>query len=213
VFTIGADGLKIANIQRAIDAAVGKAQTSLNTTVTGESASHMAITETVADNGSKSYSFELTDVASEDDLDAEVKRAEDIEGKIATASGLTIAKSAGNPTTVTYSPEDGANYGSTATNIKDRIAALDAQIKANADEIDTLGGDSIETIEVNGVNAKADANNKASVTIDGSEIQIDKVKTSANHTLINTGGNIYDDATLKAAITALEAQLLWYQAD
>lgn len=212
--TVGANGFKLAGVQTAIDTAAAAAKTAIDTTVTGESASHLTITkDSTAADGHDAYSFALADVASEDALEAEVTRAEDIEGKIAIASGLDITKSAGNPTTVTYSPESGANYGSTATNIKDRIAALDAQIKTNADAIDTLGGDSIETIEVNGVSAQADASNKASVTIDGSEIQIDKAKTSANHALINTGGNIYDDATLKAAITALEAQLLWYQAD
>jgi hypothetical protein len=213
--TVGADGFKLAGVQAAINTAAADAKTTLTEVAADSPAigAKIVVTKTVNADGHYNYNITGQDLAADSDLDAEVKRAEDIEGKIATASGLVITKSAGNPTTVTYSPESGANYGGSTTNIKDRIAALDAQIKTNADAINTLGGDSIETIEVNGVSAQADTNNKASVTIDGSEIQIDKAKTSANHALINTGGNIYDDATLKAAITALEAQLLWYQAD
>ena len=214
--SIGTDGgVKISGVQDAIDEAAADAKTTLTEVAADNPATgaKIVVTKTVDADGHYNYSITGQDLAADSDLDAEVTRAEDIEGKIAAATGVVITKTQGQATTVTYSPESGANYGGNTNNIKDRIAALDAQIKTNADAIGTLGGNAVKAIEVNGVSAQADANNKASVTIDGSEIQIDKAKTSTNHALINTGGNIYDNDTLKAAITALEAQLLWYQAD
>ena len=89
VLSVGANGFKVSNIQNAINAAVGKAQTTINTAVTStdETTSHLSIAETVADDGSKSYAFTTNDIASEDALDAEVTRAKAAEAALDSVLG------------------------------------------------------------------------------------------------------------------------------
>lgn len=201
--TVGANGFKLDGVQDAIDAAEAAGKTEIDTTVSGESASHMTITkDSTAADGHDKYSFELVDVASEDDLEAEVTRAKNAETAIDGAIGLTKGAS---DETRTYSPESGANYGASTTTVKDRIAAIDSALKAVDDA-------SVESITVNGKAATV-SNNAATVEIGGDDIKIDESKTDGTKALLNAGGAIYDNDTLKAAITALEAQLLWYEAN
>lgn len=200
---VGADGFKLSGVQDAIDDAEAAAKTEINTTVFGESASHMTITkDSTAVDGHDKYSFELSDVASEDALETEVSRAKSAETAIDGAIGLT--KGANNETR-TYTPESGANYGASTTTVKDRIAAIDGALKAVDDA-------SVESITVNGKAATV-SNNAATVEIGGDDIKIDESKTAGTKALLNAGGAIYDTDTLKSAITALEAQLLWYEAN
>lgn len=201
--TVGADGFKLSGVQDAIDDAEAAAKTEIDTTVSGESASHMTITKdsTAADDHDK-YSFALVDVASEDALETEVSRAKAAETAIDGAIGLTKGAS---DETRTYTPESGANYGASTTTVKDRIAAIDGALKAVDDA-------SVESITVNGKAATV-SNNAATVEIGGDDIKIDESKTEGTKALLNAGGAIYDNDTLKAAITALEAQLLWYEAN
>lgn len=93
VLSVGEGGFKVDNIQNAINAAVDRAQTTIDTAVTSsdETKAHMTIAETVADDGSKSYKFTTTDIASEDALDAEVARAKSAETSIDSAVGLVKA--------------------------------------------------------------------------------------------------------------------------
>ena len=201
--TVGANGFKLSGVQDAIDAAKAEGKTEIDTTVSGESASHMTITkDSTAADGHDKYSFALVDLASEDDLEAEVTRAKNAEAAIDGAIGLTKGAS---DETRTYSPESGANYGASTTTVKDRIAAIDVALKAVDDA-------SVESITVNGKAATV-SNNAATVEIGGDDIKIDESKTDGTKALLNAGGAIYDNDTLKAAITALEAQLLWYEAN
>ena len=201
--TVGANGFKLAGVQDAINAAKAAGKTEIDTTVSGESASHMTITkDSSAADGHDKYSFALTDVASEDALEAEVSRAKAAETAIDGAIGLTKGAS---DETRTYAPESGANYGASTTTVKDRIAAIDSALKAVDDA-------SVESITVNGKAATV-SNNAATVEIGGDDIKIDESKTAGTKELLNAGGAIYDTDTLKAAITALEAQLLWYEAN
>jgi len=201
--TVGANGFKLAGVQDAINAAKAEGKTEIDTTVSGESASHMTITkDSTAADGHDKYSFALVDVASEDALEAEETRAKNAEAAIDGAIGLTKGAS---DETRTYSPESGANYGASTTTVKDRIAAIDGALKAVDDA-------SVESITVNG-RAATVSNNAATVEIGGDDIKIDESKTDGTKALLNAGGAIYDNDTLKAAITALEAQLLWYEAN
>lgn len=201
--TVGANGFKLDGVQDAIDVAKAEGKTEIDTTVSGESASHMTITkDSTAADGHDKYSFALADVASEDALEAEVSRAKAAETAIDGAIGLTKGAS---DETRTYAPESGANYGASTTTVKDRIAAIDDALKAVDDA-------SVESITVNG-RAATVSNNAATVEIGGDDIKIDESKTEGTKALLNAGGAIYDNDTLKAAITALEAQLLWYEAN
>lgn len=132
VLTISENGVKVANIQAAINAAVGKAQTTVNTTVTAVNetlpsgmSSHITIAETIGENGSKTYAFTETDIASEDALDAEVARAKSAEAAIDGAVGLTKAE---NGETRSYG-HTGAHYVS-GTTVKGDVEQLDAAVYA-----------------------------------------------------------------------------------
>jgi len=200
--SFGTDGgVKVSGIQDAIDKAAAAAKTEINTTVAGESASHLTITkDSTAADGHDKYSFTLADVASEDALDAEVLRAKGAETAIDAAVGLTKAN---DSEARTYTPESGAHYGANATTIADRLAALDTAIN-------TLSGGSITNISVNGESGTV-KNGVAAVTIDAEDTLIDAEGTSTD--TINTGGIITKGTSVKSAIQQLEAQLLWYQAD
>ena len=132
VLTISENGVKVANIQAAINAAVGKAQTTVNTAVTAVNetlpsgmSSHITIAETIGENGSKTYAFTETDIASEDALDAEVARAKTAETAIDGVVGLTKAEGS---ETRSYG-HTGAHYVS-GTTVKGDVEQLDAAVYA-----------------------------------------------------------------------------------
>lgn len=123
VLTISENGVKVANIQAAIDAAVGKAQTIVNTAVTStdETKSHLTITESTGNDGSKTYSFTTNDIASEDELDA-----------TQVGAGLNDDGS--------YSANTSTMYVSAATSLKTADEILDAKLYE-----ETLRAQSAET--------------------------------------------------------------------
>ena len=163
VLTISENGVKVANIQAAINAAVGRAQTTVNTTVTAVDetlpsgmSSHVTIAETVGENGSKTYAFTETDIASEDALDAEVARAKSAETAIDGVVGLTKAA---DSETRTYG-HTGAHYVS-GTTVKGDVEQLDAAVYA-------LSGKSVTdfTSANNSINIVTDTTDGNTITVD-----------------------------------------------
>ena len=126
VLSVGEDGFKVDNIQNAINAAVGKAQTSIDTAVTSsaETLPHMSIAETVADNGSKSYKFTTFDIASEHALDAEVVRAKAAEAALDGVLGSTKAEGSETRTWT----KSGTHYVGSGVTVKDDIVTLDGKL-------------------------------------------------------------------------------------
>lgn len=128
VLTVSSNGVKVANVQAAINYA---SSVVLNTTVAtanergvhGESSTtpHISIATTTVD-GITRYSLTETDIASEDDLDAEVTRAQTAEGELATVLGATgdEGSRAWTPTT---------NYGGSTTSAQANMNAIDAKVK------------------------------------------------------------------------------------
>lgn len=205
--TVGADGFKLSGVQDAIDEAEATAKTTLtevaaDSSIPAAGAPKIVVTKSTEADGHYNYSVSAQDMASATKLTAEETRAKNAETAIDGAIGLTKGA---NDETRTYSPESGANYGASTTTVKDRIAAIDSALKAVDDA-------SVESITVNGKAATV-SNNAATVEIGGDDIKIDESKTAGTKALLNAGGAIYDTDTLKAAITALEAQLLWYEAN
>lgn len=93
----------------------------------------------------------------------ETNRATAAEDKIEASVGL--AADGSHVTTA-------GNYTSGATTIAGEIAALDAQVKVNADAITELNGKVLTGITVNAVSGEV-ADNVATVTIDGGDIALD----------------------------------------
>ena len=124
VLTVSENGVKVANIQGAIDAAVSKAQTTVDTAVTSSAETvhnHLTIAETVADNGQKSYKFTTFDIASDEELKAEEQRAKDAEAALDGVIGSVKDASA---ETRTYE-HSGTNYLDNSTTVKNDVEALD----------------------------------------------------------------------------------------
>lgn len=150
----------ISKLENQIDAAESGSKTEINTTVGGESATHMTIIKTQdASDNHDIYSFSLADVASEDALETEVTRAQTAEGELATKIGLTGAEGSRTWTPTT-------NYGGSSATVAANMEALATAIKANADAIagldytDTAVAGQVvtEVDETNGVIAPTRAN-------------------------------------------------------
>lgn len=129
----------------------------------------------------------------QDNLDAEVTRAKAAEDTVEASVGLDAD---GKHVATT------GNYTSAATTIAGEISALDTQVKTNADDIKSLGEDAIKEISVNSVDATI-ANNKATVTIDGSDIAL------TDYAIATAKSEITVSDTVNDAIGKLAYQLTW----
>ena len=106
-----------------------------------------------------------------------------------------------------YSADNTTNYLTAATSLADADKKLDAQVKANATAISSLqkATDVVKAVTVNGVDAKVSAN-KATVTIGGANIALTDY-------VAPTGGTIKATNTVNQAISILEDQLIWHEAN
>ena len=135
-----AHGVQVNHIQDAINYAAADSKTTI-TEVAADSpipsggAAKIVITKTVESDGHYNYTISGQDLASAVALAAEILRAGQAEAAIDSVVGLTKA---GNSETRTYS--NSGNYiGQQTTNtVKSDIKALDTQVKANTDFIDSL---------------------------------------------------------------------------
>lgn len=117
----------IGKLENQVSAAKAAAKTVVNTTVSGESASHMTITkDSTAADGHDAYSFSLTDVASQDALEAEVTRAEAAEKTLASSIGCAYSDT--TKVVTAYASTSGNTYANKNV-VKSDIAALDAEVK------------------------------------------------------------------------------------
>ena len=116
----------IGKLENQVGAAKAAAKTVINTTVDGESASHMTITKnSTAADGHDEYSFSLADVASKDALEVEVSRAETAEKTLAKSIGCAYDDST---KFVTAYASTAANAYATTGQVKSDIDALDAEV-------------------------------------------------------------------------------------
>lgn len=170
----------ISKLENQVDAAKAAAKTVINTTVVGESASHMTIAKnTTAADGHDVYSFSLADVASKDALEAEVSRAETAEKTLAESIGCAYIDSTKVVTAYASTP---ANAYATTNQVKSDIAALDAEVgnalngitSANAGiVVGTKSNKSQEiTLTLDKTTASTDALNQYADASNGNALQI-----------------------------------------
>lgn len=121
--------------------------TKAHTEVVAKAEGHVRVAVADSTDGShKVVTISENDIASASGLTAEVSRAKDAEDKIEASVGLADDGS--------HVPTNG-NYTSGATTVVGEIAALDTQVKANADAIKVLNG--AETVTGSVAKALADA--------------------------------------------------------
>lgn len=118
--TVGADGVKLSGVQTAIDTAANKAATE----VVEDAAGHVTVTKATGSNGQAIYTIGESDIASANDLSAEVDRAKAAEDAIEAGVGLS-EKGA-------YVTPGGNHYLSGATNVMEAIVKLDTQAHTDA---------------------------------------------------------------------------------
>lgn len=121
------------------------------------------------------------------------------------ASEIAARKAVTGVNADSYSADSATNYLKAADSLMDADKKLDAQIKANADAISSLqtATDFVKEITVNGQDAVV-ADNKATVTIWGADIELKGYNAP-------TGGTILATNTVNEAIYALEDQLVWHE--
>ena len=175
--TVGASGVKLSGVQTAINTAANKAKTE----VTEDAAGHVTVTKTTGTNGQAIYTIGENDIASDAALSAEVTRAKAAENKIEASVGL--AADGSHVTTK-------GNYTKDATTIAGEIAALDTQVKTNADAIGVLNGSGAGSVSKAVADAKAAILGDAAAdynTLGKLEDQIQAVSSAAAkaHTVVN----------------------------
>ena len=145
----------IAKLEHQVDAAEAAAAAGATVVAEGTDAgNNMSISEsTDANDGHKTYTINLTDVASAQALSDEVTRAQTAEAAIDTAVGLTKAA---NAETRSITPT--TNYGSGSTTVMDNMQALDTALK-NANDNALTG-----VAAGNGINVSTKASNSQTIT-------------------------------------------------
>lgn len=131
--TVGADGVKLAGVQEAIDTAKAAATTKVKKDT---AATHITVTAGApAEDGSVTYTIGETNIASADALTDEVSRAKAAEDKIEASVGLATDGS--------FTVPADKNYINGATTVMDAVVKLDVQAKANADKIAGMSVDEV----------------------------------------------------------------------
>lgn len=175
--TVGASGVKLSGVQTAINTAAAKATTTIADKATG----HVTVSSSEATDGHTIYTIAESDIASASDLSSEVTRATAVEDKIEASVGL--AADGSHVTTK-------GNYTKNATTIAGEIAALDTQVKTNADAIGVLNGSGAGSVSKAVADAKAAILGDAATdynTLGKLEDQIQAVSSAAAkaHTVVN----------------------------
>lgn len=185
--SVGSSGLKLSGVQTAINTAATKAKTTVS------AGTNIAVTSSTNTDGSTNYAVSASGLATTTALNSEISRAKAAEDAIEAAVGLNAD---GTHKTTT------GNYTSSATTIAEEIAALDSQVKANADAIAVSVSGGITGVKVNGVNASI-SSNTASVTIDGGDIAL------TGYTDATSASAVTATDTVNSAVAKLAYQLTW----
>ena len=132
VLSVSEDGVKIANIQRAIDYAVSELAGSIDADVTDASADGHVAVEVVQENTELTQVIVSTDdIASEKELD-------------------TVEESVGLNEDGTFTPDSSSNFASAATSVRNEIKLIDQALKDVAEKLNAAavekGGESVENL-------------------------------------------------------------------
>ena len=122
--TVDGNGVKLSGVKAAIDAAAASAKTEVKKASNDQ---HIDVTSAATENGHVTYTISSVDTASASGLSKEITDRENADRKIKESVGLDAEGNHIKPTN--------GNYTSGATTVVGEIAALDTQVKINADKI------------------------------------------------------------------------------
>ena len=154
VLSVSEDGVKISNIQAAIDYAVAELAGNIDADVTGASQDGHVTVEVVQENTELTQVIVSTeDIASAEELD-----------KVEEAVGLNEDG--------TFSPDTASTYASAATSVRNEIQLIDQALKEVSDKLDAASvekGESVENFVK--LDITDDGEGATAVTIDDSELK------------------------------------------
>lgn len=122
--TVDGNGVKLSGVKAAIAAAAASAKTEVKKASNDK---HIDVTSAATENGHVTYTISSVDTASASGLSKEITDRENADRKIKESVGLDAEGNHIKPTN--------GNYTSGATTVVGEIAALDSQVKTNADKI------------------------------------------------------------------------------
>lgn len=213
--TVGADGVKLSGVQKAIDdaksallggatedytlrklddkiTAVDNKVSGALTVVNAKTDGHVTVAVTKSEDGNHNVvTVSENDIASASDLTNEIAHRKAVTG----INGNAYVAH----TTDTIIGE--------ATSLDDADVKLAAKLKAVNDSVAAISADKayVKQVTVNGVDATV-ADNKASVTIDGADIKLD------GYTISSAGGALAATDTVNSALGKIEYMLSWHEA-
>lgn len=217
VLTVGEDGFKVANIQDAIDAAVGKATTEValtDDTVEGtavEVNEHVTLSSATADNGKVTYTIHTNDIASQAELDEEVARA--ISAETALDGVIGCVKTAGSEERTYTKTNTVYATGSTVVSDVELLDAAVAELSGKSVTDFTSENNSIDIVTAetaNGtisVDLQTDADKISGLTaVADSDEGLAKISGVSETDSVKTAiSNLYD--SIKSEVAARKAAI------
>jgi hypothetical protein len=154
VLSVGPDGIKVDNIQKAIDYAVADLAGSIDADVLGTSSDgHVAVEVVQEDTKLTQVVVSTDDIASEKELD-----------KVEEAVGLNEDGS--------FSADPTSNFASAATSVRDEIKLIDQALKEISDELNGVSVDEGSSVEnFVSLTVSNDGNGATAITIDDTELK------------------------------------------
>ena len=154
VLSVGPDGIKVDNIQKAIDYAVADLAGSIDADVLGTSNDgHVAVEVVQEDTKLTQVVVSTDDIASEKELD-----------KVEEAVGLNEDGS--------FSADPTSNFASGATSVRDEIKLIDQALKEVSDELNGVSVDEGSSVEnFVSLTVSNDGNGATAITIDDTELK------------------------------------------
>ena len=154
VLTVGEDGVKVNNIQAAIDYAVAELAGNIDADVTGTSQDGHVTVEVVQESTELTNVIVTTeDIASADELD-------------------TVEEAVGLNEDGTFTPDEHSNFASAATSVRNEIKLIDQALKEISDKLNGVSVDEESSIEnFVSLTVADDGNGATAITIDDSELK------------------------------------------
>ena len=180
--------------------AVDAKASSAHTEVVAKAEGHVTVTVTDSENGThKVVTVGENDIASAAALTAEIDRATKAEDKIEASVGLAADGSHVQST---------GHYTKNATTVVGEIAALDTQVKANADNITTISGNvTTNASDIANLKKTVSGHTTSINTLNGEETARGSVKHTAKGYADNAlaDAKAYTDTSLTTSLTWIEA--------
>lgn len=191
VLSVGADGFRVDNIQKAIDYKYGLATAytdSAKTVVTGST--YITVTPGTPAGTGTTYTVEAKDLATSADLTTETNNRTTADTAIHTIMGQ-----AGSA----YTANSEANYIASASSLNSADVLLDSNLAALSGTVTALTNNSLSGVSVNGSAATVNAH-VASLTLNGSNLGMN------DYTTASTQGNVETGDTIDTAIAKVEVK-------